>query len=1122
MSNFITNEKEKSLSERLISLISVSEQIRALVGFCYFSGFMPLYDALRNNNNLSFKLLIGLNIKVVDNILIEVEHNYKDNTNKQVDNFISNLIEHFKLPDADRKDVYNNAKLLIELINQGRLQIRKTKKPNHSKIYLFDFDQSQKSAQRTFITGSSNLTRSGLGSQEEFNVEIKDYGYNEASNYFEERWKDAIPITEKTEYKEKFLKALQEQTYLREITPFEAYCYILKSYLDSFEQGDTKFELEKLFRDKDYTPFKFQLDAIKQAVAILKMHNGVLLADVVGLGKSVMAAAVARLTGRRGIVLCPPGLVGDQAKTTGWRSYLKDFGLNDWEVYSIGKLDAVISAIEGDNIEVVIIDEIHRFRNEHTISYEQLKRICNGKKVIALTATPFNNKPLDLLSILKLFINPRKSTITLDENLGYIFTKINTEFNKLHYIKKYLHSKDRNKREKAEKYSIEIFAEKNVSDKILNERTKKLANQVRQIIEPVTIRRNRKDLLVHPEYSKEISNLSIVRDPETAFFELTFDQSLFYDNVIRYFQKPEAGGKFTGAVYRPIFYAKNIQLDLDEIDDIDDEKLDPDAVTQTNLYFLIQRLLVLRFESSFGAFKKSIERFLNLYITILRFIEKTNKYLFSIDTIEKILELMDEQNDDKTPAEIDAEINQIIINYENKSKDKRHRVYDLNDNFARKHDFIKDINNDISLFQYIREYIDKLNLFDDDPKSKELFRFIQNKFAENPNRKILVFTQFADTVEFLKANLEKFDQNLFKRTLFVYGNLGVNLKNDIITNFDASYKQQNNDYDLIITTDKLSEGYNLNRAGIVVNYDIPWNPVRVIQRIGRINRIGKKVFDELLIYNFFPTEQGKQHADAKTTAANKMFMIHNILGEDVKIFDPDEEPTPSRLFEIINQNPEDVVEESLYTKIYREFELIKQQHPDILERIHSFPSRAKVVKSAQSNDLTVVYKRNRLFVQHFDLENQNLEPKELLFDEIIDKIRATPNDKPLIIDDYFWDKYEEAIKYYNQIPLGQLLSRDGQQALKNLKFISHKFQSLPDDLNSFVTDLLDDIENIGSLTSYTISDLAKLDISNIDKLIAQLRSIRERLGEDYFASIKSQLSQTDDKQIIISIMNKQE
>lgn len=125
----------------------------------------------------------------------------------------------------------------------------------------------------------------------------------------------------------------------------------------------------------------------------------------------------------------------------------------------------------------------------------------------------------------------------------------------------------------------------------------------------------------------------------------------------------------------------------------------------------------------------------------------------------------------------------------------------------------------------------------------------------------------------------------------------LNSQGCVYEKFDASFEKQKDEYTILLTTDKLSEGVNLNRAGVVVNYDIPWNPVRVIQRVGRINRIGKKVYDNIYIVNFFPTEKGADIVRSREIAESKMFMIHNVLGEDSKIFSPDKEPQPSELYE---------------------------------------------------------------------------------------------------------------------------------------------------------------------------------------------------------------------------------
>lgn len=152
--------------------------------------------------------------------------------------------------------------------------------------------------------------------------------------------------------------------------------------------------------------------------------------------------------------------------------------------------------------------------------------------------------------------------------------------------------------------------------------------------------------------------------------------------------------------------------------------------------------------------------------------------------------------------------------------------------------------------------MDKLKLIENDPKRMEVINKVKQILKENsnPKRKVIIFTKYTDTILHLK---DYFNSKLNNRVLICEGsNLTKKFYNELKNNFDAQNKEKRDDYDVLLTTDKLSEGVNLNRAGAIINYDIPWNPTRVTQHVGRINRIGTKVFDWLYIYNIFPTEQG--------------------------------------------------------------------------------------------------------------------------------------------------------------------------------------------------------------------------------------------------------------------------
>lgn len=383
--------------------------------------------------------------------------------------------------------------------------------------------------------------------------------------------------------------------------------------------------------------------------------------------------------------------------------YKEQFRLYDWEVWSLGDLKKLNEFVKkAKDIEVVIIDEAHRFRNQDTKSYEYLKNICRNKQVILLTATPFNNRPADILSLLKLFITPKKSSITLENNLVDKFKTFKGTFDRLAYIKKYYNSNDETKRNKSYANYKALFGEEFILSKALEkvkQRSKYLAKQIRDVIEPVTIRRNRLDLQNNPFYKNEVQNLSKVADPKEWFFKLTKEQSDYYDTVIKeYFADPDEGGRFKGAIYRPFEYEI-------EREKIKEEKLSEkdnfEFIQQRNLYDFMRRLLVKRFESSFGSFEQSLKNFKHITESVLKFIDKTQKYILDRGLLERIY--------DKDLGEIERYLKEYVEKITEGVYPKNHKIYKLSD-FTYKKDFIDDIKSDLKMFDEILESLHKLNL----------------------------------------------------------------------------------------------------------------------------------------------------------------------------------------------------------------------------------------------------------------------------------------------------------------------------------------------------------------------------------------------------------------------------
>ncbi|MCF7894407.1 MAG: helicase [Candidatus Omnitrophica bacterium] len=1114
MENFISNTGKNNLKKRLVELIQKSEELKFLVGFFYFSGIRELYQGLKENPNTSLKVLVGLNVDKTNYGLLELAN--KDaqlSDEERCYKFFQSVKKSLNSDHFDTQEFYQQVRFFIKLIKEDKLIIRKTYNPNHAKIYIFKLEESQVGRKDLFITGSSNLTKSGITTQEEFNVEISDFGFKRAEDYFDALWDEAVKITENSTAKQKLIEVVEKETLVKDITPFEAYVLVLKAYIDSFEQKEIRPSLIKVLEENGYTTYQYQLDAIKQALAIIERNNGVIIADVVGLGKTIIACAVARELRKRGVILCPPGLVGDKNKNSGWRKYAEEFGLTDWEVRSCGDLESVAEFVDKvKDVEVIIIDEVHRFRNQDTKNYDYLRNICRNKIVIMLTATPFNNRPTDILSLLKLFIVPKKSTITLENNIVNKFKSFKGVFDGLAHIKKYWNSPNKSKRSKAEKYYEGFFGGKPISLEKIKQRFHYLAKQIRDVIEPVTIRRNRLDLQRNPYYKNEVKHLSKVEDPQEWLFGLTKKQSEFYDKIIRdYFGDPEEGGQFKGAIYRPFEYEA---LKKTVVSGELNEKENFQLQQQRNLYDFMRRLLVKRFESSFGSFEQSIRNFKHVAEDVLRFIKKTDKYILDRDLLEKIYDL--DLN----------EIEKYLCEYEEKIKNgeypKNHKVYDLK-KMRYKDEFISHIKDDLVLFEKILKELASLGLVKNDPKIDclllHLEEVLKQKPEENePKRKVVIFSEYIDTVKYLEPVLE---ERFGERLLVVSGDMSIRKIAKINRNFDASHKNQEDKFDVLLASDKISEGFNLNRAGMVINYDIPWNPVRVIQRVGRINRISKKIFDELYIVNFFPTERGAELVKSREIASNKMFLIHNTLGEDAKIFDIDEEPRPAVLYERIQQNPDKMAQESFYTKALRRFFELKKENPDLVNNLGNYPSRIKVAKKHKENELLVFLKKGRMYIrgikENTDKDNQAYQTT---FDEVFDRIVCTKNDKKLQLSNYFWKSYEK-IKTYKEryIPISaQSLE---QRALNNLNTLFKKpWGNLLPHLD-FLRTLREDILDYGTLSDFMLRRLANLEFNNKQKrmdAISEIEKIKNDLGVDYLQKEKQRQINLS-KEIIIAIEN---
>ncbi|HBI88302.1 MAG TPA: helicase [Sphingobacterium sp.] len=1108
--NFITNNKQtKTLKGRLNTLISISDELKFLVGYFYFSGWSDIYLSLQRNPQQKLKLLIGLQVCNYLGNIIEYAEQQEENSSmdEEFQKYLVSLGFALNNEEMDTEEFYNQVRFFVQMIEENRLEIRKTENPNHAKLYLFHLNEDQAEIQGMsgqFITGSSNLTRSGLHNQEEFNVEIKDYGYADAVQYFDELWERATPITDNLENRKILIDFIKNKTQVATITPFEAYCLVIKTYLDLQNQEKEDVDLDALLDKIELKKFSYQSDAVNQAIQMIKEHNGCIIADVVGLGKSVIASMIARQMNKRGIIICPPGLIGDaEKKDSGWWEYLEKFGLYNWQVYSRGKIDQIADNIEGRDFEIIIVDEAHYFRNQDTSDSEALSMICRGKKVILLSATPFNNSPADIFSLLKLFIVPGKSTISLEDNLAGKFSRLNYEYKQLSFIFKHWNSTDDRKRKIAENYyTIMIDENLPIDIKKVKAQTKRLSNDIKRIISPVVIRRNRLDLKQDYVYAKEVGDLSIVKDPKEVFYYLDPEQDEFYDNIIsKYFAE---NGVFTGAIYQPFSYEKILSDKLDESGNRQYNQ-------QKNLYDFMRRILVKRFESSFGSFEKSIERFLKVHKLVKDFIYKTDKFILDRSFIDRIKDFEIE--------DIEANLEKYAAGDLKRKTPKNNEVYDIN-TFQRRQEFLDDIDSDIQLFQDIQQRLKDLKLVDKDPKQEEIINKIKKLLIKEPDRKIILFSEYVDTIYHLE---KRFRKEFGNDVLICDGKVSKELAKNLNSDFNAQYKgTKTNHFKILLTSDKLSEGFNLNRAGVIINYDIPWNPTRVIQRVGRINRIGSKVYDELFILNFFPSLKGADIVKSREIAQQKMFLIHNALGEDAKIFDEDEEPSAAALGSKINSNPQEEGEVNTITKIRNLYADLQKKHPEILDKISQLPPRVKTAKKHSEYELNVLRRKGlSLFAQSVG-KDEGRTISEIDFEDLLEKIACAIDEPTLKLSSVFWGLYEEVKEFRPKYKMGRSEISLEQKAEANLKKSLRILKDLNFENLNFIQMLIRDLRHYHTLSTKSIRRIGAQELSDDKKSIRyfleEIAYLKRHLGESYLYDIESR-TRGRSKEVIIAIEN---
>jgi len=951
--NFFTNNDGNTLLEKFKGIFENHTNIEcfdALVGYFKASGYFALRPYL--NDVPQIRILVGIE---VDKLLAHFHAKglmFQGDATQTIKEFLADIKKDIQESEY-RRDIETGIVQFIEDIVTKKIEIKAhPSRRLHAKIYIFRPKNWNNHNEGYVITGSSNLSDAGLGNGEitnyEFNVILHRFDDVEfATKEFDALWREGIPVLPVE------IEKVKKETYLNDkYTPYEVYMKFLIEYFGSSVEFDPNSitDLPKGFKKLSY-----QIDAVNEGYKLMTKHNGFFLSDVVGLGKTVVAALIAKkffytndfpshITNT--LIVIPPALLDN------WTETLEIFGLQNYRIITNGSLHKITNP---EKYDLVIVDEAHKFRNDTAEAYNDLQKICKtktkrllkdgvtkaDKKVILMSATPLNNRPEDIANQVYLFQDAKDSTLEIS-NLQHYF---------------------RQKIDAYKKLNDPRFTIKEVKKQV-----KIIYDDIREkVIAPLTIRRTRTDLLSHDLYSEDLKKQEVVfpeiEKPHKILYKLDEELDQLYDDTMLYLSHELEGLKYYR--YQAIrFLVPDKKRSYKNAD-----------VISTQLAKIMKVLLVKRIDSSFYAFKQSLNRFKEATGAMIKMFDNGTVYIApNLKVSDFIIEDREDELIDliSSLAETDPTIS-----------------------ICKPDDFIPGFYEGLEKdYEILTKLVNNWKGVVGDPKLDEFLFQLKDTLLDkkiNPQQKLVIFSESKETTDYL---FQKLNEEGYKDVLEVNSSNRKKLVPVIRENFDANIPrdQYRSDFNIIIATEVLAEGVNLHRSNVIVNYDTPWNSTRLMQRIGRVNRIG--TVSRVHIFNFFPTAKVNTDIDLEKKAIKKLQAFHSALGEDSQIYSTDEETESFGLFDKTIQEEKD--ERLGYLMELRKF---KEENESLFRKIKNMPLRARVGrKDRPKNETTICFIRNDRRDAFYWVRNEK-ELEEMTFVETAKEFRADPPEKSIPLHD---------------------------------------------------------------------------------------------------------------------------
>lgn len=866
----------------------------AVVGFLRASGYFELQPLFEKMNKV--RVLVGID---TDKYVAEALRKgllFNGASSKSVrEEYVSKVRQDIEAAEYSKK-VEDGILRMVDDMCSGRLEIRShPSKKIHAKIYLMypdGYEGSDKIA--AVITGSSNLTSNGLGISEErqyeFNVMLMDsddvkFAYEEFGKLWEEAEQFAITAND--------MREAIEKTYLKgDVSPYDLYIKTLDEYFE-----DRKLDSDSaLDMPEGYAKYDYQIDAVEEGYQKLKKYDGFFLADVVGLGKTVIATMIAKkFLNENGTEKTKILVVYPPAVEHNWKATFRDFGIDRHAKFvSNGSLKKVTDVDNDDywrpeEYDLVLVDEAHKFRSSETDAFTELQKICKTprknaggvqgakKKVMLISATPMNNSPEDLLNQILMFQDAKRCTMDGVSNLTNFFAPKVKEFKN--------------------------FKKEGKFDEIRG-----LMETVRRkVIKPITVRRTRTDIESVPRYRKDVDEFPKVERPIESGYELN-------EHLADLFERTMAAmvDDIKYARYQAIAYLKP---------GVADDLYGNAQLVSGSLANISRVALVKRLESSFSAFKTSLDNF-----------RQANQYMINMFEKDKVYITPDLDMNNMLKKGLSEE--EIMAKVEAKAQTNEKNAVFKSEDF--KPEFLDMLRADQAILEGL--YSQWGNVSDaDDSKFAKFNDLLKHEFFKtdrNPGQKLVVFSESKATVDYLNRRINRDDV-----LVITSANRKENFKK-IRENFDANYPTKLNDYNIILSTDVLAEGVNLHRANVIVNYDTPWNSTRLMQRIGRVNRIGS-TSKHIYNYVFHPSREGDREIGLNNIAQGKLQAFISTFGNDNQVYSRNEilDLDMAKLFDAaVRQENED---RDLELPFYEELRTLHDSNKSEYDRIHKLSLRSR-------------------------------------------------------------------------------------------------------------------------------------------------------------------------------------